>query len=424
MNLYASNTLTAFIKFSIVFNTIHLLRRKSLILFCVRSYSASNILYASLRTAFGFGGAVLSQGFFQNCLFSAVIISICKLKIIVYNDIILNCKWFLEIIYDIEKVTFWLVFIVQIDFYVKKVKKSITFSCNRVFFCYTTNNHLPIFRYRWDRKHPRLFGVEVRDLLKQVITNTPSLTARGGVFFYLELLITMKKSFILHYDSLSVIDKMTDDQTGKLLRMMKSYHNGRYYICNDFAVELVFEQFKNQFDRDLIKYNNICERNSNNGKKWWRPQEPKEPSGLITNPKEPKKADSDSDNKNDSDNDSDNVNKNDIIKEETTTEVVPWKKKSIINQHNKQWAIDIYDKIKEMCVVVDWDLNDCVVLRSKLLNYWPDPVNLLELLITKMRDTGLSKFYSVSSPWKLADHIGTIVEKLKSEKPKKTLKVF
>ena len=77
----------------------------------------------------------------------------------------------------------------------------------------------------------------------------------------------MKKSFILHYDSLSVIDKMTDDQVGKLLRMMKSYHNGRDYICNDFAVELVFEQFKNQFDRDLMKYNNICERNSNNGKK-------------------------------------------------------------------------------------------------------------------------------------------------------------
>jgi len=119
----------------------------------------------------------------------------------------------------------------------------------------------------------------------------------------------MKKSFILHYDSLSVIDKMTDDQTGKLLRMMKSYHNGRDYICNDFAVELVFEQFKNQFDRDLIKYNNICERNSNNGKKWWRPQEPKEPSGLSGNPKKPRKADNDNDNDNDSKSDSINNNK-------------------------------------------------------------------------------------------------------------------
>lgn len=123
------------------------------------------------------------------------------------------------------------------------------------------------------------------------------------------------------------------------------------------------------------------------------------------------------------------VNENkvkDIIKEETikTAEAVLVKKKSIINKNNKTWAIQIYDKIKEMCVVVDWSLDDCVVLRSRLEKYWPDPVNLLEIMITKMRDTGLSQYYSVSNPSKLADNIGTIVEKLKAEKPKKTLKVF
>lgn len=81
-----------------------------------------------------------------------------------------------------------------------------------------------------------------------------------------------KKSFILHYDSLSVIDKMSDDQVGKLFRMMKSYHNGRSYVCDDFAVELVFEQFRNQFDRDLIAYTARCDSNAENWKKWWRPQ--------------------------------------------------------------------------------------------------------------------------------------------------------
>ena len=34
-----------------------------------------------------------------------------------------------------------------------------------------------------------------------------------------------KKNFILHYDSLSVIDKMSDEQVGQLLRKMKSYHD-------------------------------------------------------------------------------------------------------------------------------------------------------------------------------------------------------
>ncbi len=111
--------------------------------------------------------------------------------------------------------------------------------------------------------------------------------------------------------------------------------------------------------------------------------------------------------------------KKEIIEEETTAEAVPIKKKSIINKNNKKWAVDIYDKIKEMCVVVDWSLDDCVVLRSKLEKYGGDPVNLLEIMITKMRDTGLNQYYSVSNPWKLADNIGTIVEKLKADNPKK-----
>lgn len=111
-------------------------------------------------------------------------------------------------------------------------------------------------------------------------------------------------------------------------------------------------------------------------------------------------------------------------KQETTPIGVPVKKKSIINKNNKTWAIQIYDKIKEMCVVVDWSLDDCVVLRSKLEKYGGDPVWLLEIMINKMRDTGLNQYYSVSNPWKLADNLGTIVEKLKAEKPQKKSFIF
>lgn len=117
-----------------------------------------------------------------------------------------------------------------------------------------------------------------------------------------------------------------------------------------------------------------------------------------------------------------NIIEEEIIEEETTPVGVPEKKKSIINKNNKIWAVQIYDKIKEMCIVVDWSLNDCVVLRSKLEKYGGDPVNLLEIMITKMRDTWLSKFYSISSPWKLADNLWTIVEKLKAETEKEKSK--
>lgn len=118
-----------------------------------------------------------------------------------------------------------------------------------------------------------------------------------------------------------------------------------------------------------------------------------------------------------------NYNK-EIIEEEITPTGVSEKKKSIINKNNKAWAVEIYDKIKEMCVVVDGDLSDCVVLRSKLEKYGRDPVNLLEVMINKMRETWLNQYYSISNPWKLSDNLWTIVEKLKSDKPKKTLQVF
>jgi len=103
---------------------------------------------------------------------------------------------------------------------------------------------------------------------------------------------------------------------------------------------------------------------------------------------------------------------------------VPVSKKSIINKQNKPWAVEIYDKIKEICIVVDWSLDDCVVLRSRLEKYWWDPVVNLWVIIQKMKDTWLSKFYSISSPWKLADNLWTIVEKIKAERKNEEKKNF
>jgi len=39
-----------------------------------------------------------------------------------------------------------------------------------------------------------------------------------------------RKSFILHFDSLDIIDEISDEQVGKLLKKMRSYHNGNSYI--------------------------------------------------------------------------------------------------------------------------------------------------------------------------------------------------
>jgi hypothetical protein len=86
-----------------------------------------------------------------------------------------------------------------------------------------------------------------------------------------------KKSFILHIDSLSILDKLNFEQKGILFDAIYKYNLG-INIELDFALDLVFTQFKNQFDRDLEKYESVVERNKNNGSKGGRPKKPKKPN--------------------------------------------------------------------------------------------------------------------------------------------------
>jgi len=110
------------------------------------------------------------------------------------------------------------------------------------------------------------------------------------------------KSFILHKDSLGILDILTDEQAGQLFKAIKNYQDGDDLKIDD-VIKLAFFQFKSQFDRDREKYEKICNRNRNNGLKGGRPKTQKTQSVNC----EPKEADSksDSDNKKDSDNDND-----------------------------------------------------------------------------------------------------------------------
>ena len=68
-----------------------------------------------------------------------------------------------------------------------------------------------------------------------------------------------RKSFIVHIDSLSVLDELTDEQPGRLLRAMKSHHDGSYYEM-DSITKIVFSSFKAQFERDHENYVSTCKK--------------------------------------------------------------------------------------------------------------------------------------------------------------------
>jgi len=113
----------------------------------------------------------------------------------------------------------------------------------------------------------------------------------------------MRKSFIIHNDSLGVLDELTDEQAGKLFKAIAAYQR-ETDLSLDMLTKIAFAPFRAQFERDSVKYDAVCDRNKNNGSKGGRPKKeetqtnPENPVGFLetqTNPSEHKKADSNSD---------------------------------------------------------------------------------------------------------------------------------
>lgn len=125
--------------------------------------------------------------------------------------------------------------------------------------------------------------------------------------------MTRRKSFVIHIDSLDILDDLTDEQAGQLFKAIKSHQLGQQESLSPL-VKIAFSPFRNQFARDDEKYQKIVERNKNNGLKGGRPKtqdNPDKPSGLSGNPDNPSKADSvnDSDSGSGSKSDSDSKDK-------------------------------------------------------------------------------------------------------------------
>lgn len=75
-----------------------------------------------------------------------------------------------------------------------------------------------------------------------------------------------KKSFLLHIDSLDILDDLTNGQAGVLFKAIKAYqHNEEFPL--DSVVKIAFSPFKNQFIRDDEKYVKTCERRAIAGAK-------------------------------------------------------------------------------------------------------------------------------------------------------------
>ena len=109
-----------------------------------------------------------------------------------------------------------------------------------------------------------------------------------------------KKSFLLYVDLIHTMEKLNDEQTGRLFKHILRYVNDLDPEPQDQFTEVVFEPIKQCLKRDLIKYEGIRERNKENANKRWNTKEcdriPPHTTAPNRIPKRTKNADSDNDN--------------------------------------------------------------------------------------------------------------------------------
>lgn len=109
--------------------------------------------------------------------------------------------------------------------------------------------------------------------------------------------MSKRKSFLLHIDSLDILDDLTDEQAGQLFKAIKSHQKGEAYELPSI-VKIAFSPFKNQFARDDEKYEKLCEKNRLIAEKRYSTKSTTGKSGNEPEPTVTKSTDNDSDNKN------------------------------------------------------------------------------------------------------------------------------
>lgn len=153
-----------------------------------------------------------------------------------------------------------------------------------------------------------------------------------------------RKSFLLHFDSLEILEKLSDEQAGKLFKAIADYHKGEA-LDLDPLIDIVFTPFKNQFIRDGEKYKKLCEKNKLIAEKRYSRKATKSTTGNDSTPEVTKSTDNDSDSKSDSDSDNDSDSKNII---NTLVEAKPQRSKFKYSDRQFKFAEAMLEKIKNI----------------------------------------------------------------------------
>jgi len=150
-----------------------------------------------------------------------------------------------------------------------------------------------------------------------------------------------KKSFIIHKDSLDILDELNDTQTANLFRAIRQFQTGKE-VELDAITKIAFMPFKNQFIRDNIAYKELCEKNKeiaenrkNNSPTVTERNEALPLSPTVTYKDSDKDKDKDKDNDKDSESDNTHSHFLNFNYYQTKYDILPTPLKESIQ--NKDW---------------------------------------------------------------------------------------
>ena len=113
-----------------------------------------------------------------------------------------------------------------------------------------------------------------------------------------------RQGFLFYHDWITSLQKLPPDQAMHVLSALTEYsQTGERPQMENLAEEIMCDLLANQIDRDKEKYQAVCERNQQNGKRGGRPKSQnrpvsEKPTGFFktqSNPEKPKKPDIDTD---------------------------------------------------------------------------------------------------------------------------------
>lgn len=77
---------------------------------------------------------------------------------------------------------------------------------------------------------------------------------------------TKRKSFVLYTDHLAILKELSDEQAGRLFKMIAAYQSGEEVDKSDFGLNMAFAHFRIDFERDAAKYQEIIRKRSMAGR--------------------------------------------------------------------------------------------------------------------------------------------------------------